>query len=128
LLHWLAQIAGVNPRELADAIFTSGSVILANPPEKVIRSDFKTYREDPVRFAVAQVEELGFGNFWKHAKELGSALERLRVEEASPSPACSSPTSTRKTHSSSSKATPVSLAGSPTRTWKRTRFSICPAW
>jgi len=82
VLQWLAQIAGVNPRELADVIFTSGSVILANPPDKVIHSDFKTYREDPVRFAVSQVEELGFGNFWKHAKELGSALERLRKEEA----------------------------------------------
>jgi manganese-dependent inorganic pyrophosphatase len=81
LLQWLALIAGVNPRELADAIFTSGSVILANPPDKVIHSDFKAYREEPVRFAVSQVEELGFGNFWKHAKELGSALENLRKEE-----------------------------------------------
>ncbi|PTY07544.1 putative manganese-dependent inorganic diphosphatase [Opitutaceae bacterium EW11] len=81
VLAWLSKIAGVDARSLADSIFSSGSVILANPPEKVIRTDFKIYDEDRVRFAVSQVEELGFGNFWKHAKELCGALERLRENE-----------------------------------------------
>lgn len=80
-LRWLSEIAGVNSRSLADAIFSSGSVILANPPEKVIRSDFKIYDEDAVRFAVSQVEELGFGNFWQHAKKLAAALEQLCRDE-----------------------------------------------
>ncbi|MDD2765448.1 MAG: putative manganese-dependent inorganic diphosphatase [Opitutaceae bacterium] len=81
LLHWLAQIAGVDARELADTIFSSGSVILANPPDKVVRSDYKIYDEDGVRFAVAQVEELGLGNFWSQAKPLAQALEELRHAE-----------------------------------------------
>jgi manganese-dependent inorganic pyrophosphatase len=81
ILAWLSQVSGVNPRELADQIFSSGSVILANPPEKVIRSDFKIYEEDGIRFAVSQVEELGFGNFWKHARPLTDALETLRAAE-----------------------------------------------
>lgn len=81
LLEWLSKIADVNPRELAEQIFSSGSVILANPPDKVIRSDFKIYEEEGVRFAVSQVEELGFGNFWRHAAELGEALETLRKAE-----------------------------------------------
>jgi Inorganic pyrophosphatase/exopolyphosphatase len=81
ILSWLAGIAGENPRALADAIFSSGSVILANSPEKVIRSDFKIYDEDTVRFAVSQVEELGFGNFWKHARELCTALQKLCEDE-----------------------------------------------
>ncbi|HTB81573.1 MAG TPA: putative manganese-dependent inorganic diphosphatase [Opitutaceae bacterium] len=81
LLAWLAKIAGVNSRALADEIFSSGSVILANPPDKVIRSDFKLYEEDNIRFAVSQVEELGFGNFWQHAKKLAAALQQLRDEE-----------------------------------------------
>lgn len=81
LLAWLAQIAGVKPRQLADAIFSSGSVILAQPPDKVIRSDHKIYDEDGVRFAVSQVEELGFGNFWQKSKELCAALQILRDEE-----------------------------------------------
>jgi manganese-dependent inorganic pyrophosphatase len=82
ILNWLSQIAAVNSRELANEIFNSGSVILANPPEKVIRSDFKIYDEEGSRFAVSQVEELGFANFWKHSRELAKALEALRTEES----------------------------------------------
>lgn len=81
ILSWLAKVAGVNSRVLADAIFSSGSVILANPPEKVIRTDFKIYEEDVARFAVSQVEELGFGNFWQHHKNLANALDQLCRDE-----------------------------------------------
>jgi manganese-dependent inorganic pyrophosphatase len=81
LLRWLAQAARVDPRELAAAIFNSGSVILASPPDKVVRSDYKIYTEDGVRFAVSQVEELGFANFWAHAKALSAALEGLCAAE-----------------------------------------------
>lgn len=81
MLAWLSEIAGVNSKELADQIFNSGSVILASPPEKVVRSDFKIYEEEGLRFAVSQVEELGFGNFWQHAKPIAEAVKDLRVEE-----------------------------------------------
>jgi manganese-dependent inorganic pyrophosphatase len=62
-------------------IFSSGSVILANAPDKIVRSDYKVYDEGGARFAVAQVEELGFGNFWGQAKVLSSALEGLCAAE-----------------------------------------------
>ncbi len=81
VLQWLAQLAGVDPTALADSIFSSGSVILANPPATVVRSDCKVYHEEGIDFAVAQVEELGFGNFWNQAKPLSSALEDLRAAE-----------------------------------------------
>jgi manganese-dependent inorganic pyrophosphatase len=81
ILAWLSEIAGVNSKELADEIFNSGSVILANPPEKVIRSDFKIYEEEGIRYSVSQVEELGFGNFWQHAKPIAQAVKELREEE-----------------------------------------------
>lgn len=81
ILAWLSKIAGVDPKQLADEIFSSGSVILANPPEKVVRSDFKIYDEEGIRFAVSQVEELGFGNFWQHAKAIAQALADLRADE-----------------------------------------------
>ena len=68
-------------KQLADEIFNSGSVILAVPPEKVVRSDFKIYEEEGLRFAVSQVEELGFGNFWQHAKPIAAAVQELRDEE-----------------------------------------------
>lgn len=78
VLDWLSGIAKVDAKQLAETIFSSGSVILANPPEKIVRSDCKTYEEDGVRFAVSQVEELGFGNFWAHAKAILAALQDLR--------------------------------------------------
>ncbi len=81
ILAWLSKIAGVNSKQLADEIFNSGSVILANPPATVVRSDFKIYEEDGIRYAVSQVEELGFGNFWQHAKALAAAVQDLCDEE-----------------------------------------------
>lgn len=81
ILAWLSKIAGVDSRQLADTIFSSGSVILSTTPDKVVRSDFKIYEEEGVRFAVSQVEELGFGNFWAHAKPIGKALNDLRETE-----------------------------------------------
>jgi manganese-dependent inorganic pyrophosphatase len=81
MLAWLAEIAGVESRQLAEEIFNSGSVILANPPEKVVRSDFKVYEEEGLRFAVSQVEELGFGNFRQHAGPIAQAVQELRDEE-----------------------------------------------
>ncbi|PTX98963.1 putative manganese-dependent inorganic diphosphatase [Opitutus sp. ER46] len=80
-LAWLAEIAGMNPKQLADEIFNSGSVILAVPPEKVVRSDLKVYEEQGIRYAVSQVEELGFGNFWRHAKPIADALEALCTQD-----------------------------------------------
>ncbi|HVU24425.1 MAG TPA: putative manganese-dependent inorganic diphosphatase [Opitutus sp.] len=81
ILAWLAEIAGVASKDLADQIFNSGSVILANPPDKIVRSDHKIYEEEGVRFSVSQVEELGFGNFWQNATPIADALQDLRDEE-----------------------------------------------
>lgn len=82
MLSWLSKIASVDSRELANEIFSSGSVILSNTPDKVIRSDFKIYEDDGVRFAVSQIEELGFGNFWQHSRDLTKALQKLRDDES----------------------------------------------
>jgi manganese-dependent inorganic pyrophosphatase len=81
ILLWLAAIAGVNSRQLAEAIFASGSIILAQPPDKVVRSDHKIYDEEGFRFSVSQVEELGFSNFKDKAGELSGALQQLLDSE-----------------------------------------------
>lgn len=81
ILAWLEQHSGITGRALADLIFSSGSLILASPPEKVVRSDLKVYEEEGVRFAVSQVEELGFDNFRAHAPALAAALAGLRAAE-----------------------------------------------
>jgi manganese-dependent inorganic pyrophosphatase len=81
VLNWLQSLAGIKAQDLAHLIFSSGSVILASTPDKVVRSDFKIYDEEGVRFSVSQVEELGFDNFWQHAAALAAALAELRHGE-----------------------------------------------
>jgi len=82
ILRWLSAIADVDPNQLADQVFSSGSIILANPAEQIVRADFKIYTEEGVRFSVSQVEELGFRNFWAHAAPIAQALQDLRDTEA----------------------------------------------
>ncbi len=81
VLNWLQSHADIKSQDLARLIFSSGSVILASPADKVVRSDFKVYTEEGVRFAVSQVEELGFDNFWQHSAQLCQALGELRTGE-----------------------------------------------
>ncbi len=80
-LAWLESHADIKAKALAELIFSSGSVILASPPDKIVRSDFKIYEEEGVSFSVSQVEELGFDNFWTHAKSIAAALAQLRESE-----------------------------------------------
>jgi manganese-dependent inorganic pyrophosphatase len=81
ILNWLQSHADLKAQALAQLIFSSGSIILASPADKVVRSDFKVYDEEGVHFSVSQVEELGFDNFWSHAAALSAALADLRAAE-----------------------------------------------
>jgi len=81
ILRWLEDLAGVKARDLADLIFSSGSVILSSTPDEVIRADYKIYQEDGIHFSVSQVEELGFTNFRAHEAKIAEALARLRTSE-----------------------------------------------
>jgi manganese-dependent inorganic pyrophosphatase len=81
ILRWLEGIAGVTGSELADVIFSSGSVVAAHDAPDVIGLDRKIYEEGPYRFAISQVEELGFGEFWKAEAALAEALEASRDAE-----------------------------------------------
>jgi manganese-dependent inorganic pyrophosphatase len=81
LLDWLAPIAGIEAKELANLIFSSGSVILNSTAEEVIRSDCKEYNEGNFRYSVSQIEELGFDNFNANATPLSEALNAHRKSE-----------------------------------------------
>ncbi|MFU8847923.1 MAG: putative manganese-dependent inorganic diphosphatase [Opitutales bacterium] len=81
LLEWLSPIAGIQPQELADLIFSAGSLIINNTAEQVIHADCKIYDEGDFRYSVSQIEELGFDNFWKHEAELSEALGAYRKDE-----------------------------------------------
>ena len=81
VISWLEKIAGIQSSELAMEIFNSGSIILSMVAEEVICSDQKFYEENDFRFSVAQIEELGFRNFWDHSEELSEALENFVARE-----------------------------------------------
>ncbi len=80
VLEWLASIANKPASELAETIFSSGSVLRNSSADKIITADCKQYEEDGRRFSVSQVEELGFTIFWDKAEELLHALEHYRRE------------------------------------------------
>jgi manganese-dependent inorganic pyrophosphatase len=81
LLKWLEPIAEIESSELADLIFTAGSLIVNNTPQKVIHADCKVYDETVLRYSVSQVEELGFANFWNKETALKKALDNYNREE-----------------------------------------------
>ena len=75
VLATLEKRAGVNAREFIDKLFSSGSVLTSKPAGQAITTDCKEYCEGNYRFSVAQIEELGFEQFWKRKAEVVSALD-----------------------------------------------------
>ncbi len=80
-LLWLEKLSGIEAKDLAQKIFSSGSIILSMRSEEVIRADQKFYEEDKVKFSVSQIEELGFQNFWNCSDQLADALSQLVKSE-----------------------------------------------
>jgi manganese-dependent inorganic pyrophosphatase len=78
ILRKLEQITGINARDFTEKLFASGSLLTHKPAPKAITTDCKEYKEDGVRFSVAQIEEIGFDQFWKRKAELQAALETYR--------------------------------------------------
>jgi manganese-dependent inorganic pyrophosphatase len=78
ILPRLENIAGVNAREFTDKLFASGSLLTLKPAPQAITTDAKEYRENGHTFSVAQIEEIGFDQFWKRKDELLAALEDYR--------------------------------------------------
>lgn len=81
ILDWLQGITGVTGAELAEIIFSSGSVVASRDPGEVVRLDRKVYEEGEFRFAVSQVEEVGFTEFWDRCDLLRAALEESRLAD-----------------------------------------------
>jgi manganese-dependent inorganic pyrophosphatase len=81
VLAWLEGITGVTGSELADIIFSSGSVVASRAPADVIGLDRKVYAEGEFRFAISQVEEVGFEEFWDRCVPLSEELEKSRTAE-----------------------------------------------
>jgi manganese-dependent inorganic pyrophosphatase len=80
ILARLEKISGVNARDFTEKLFASGSVLISKPAPLAITSDCKEYTELGRTFSVAQIEEIGFGQFWKRKDEVMRALEDYRRE------------------------------------------------
>lgn len=78
LLDWLEPIAEINASDLADKIFSSGSIVLNRNTKDVISSDCKSYQESDISYSVSQIEELGFNNIKGKIKQLNAELKLFR--------------------------------------------------
>jgi manganese-dependent inorganic pyrophosphatase len=79
VLGKLEQVSGMKAREFTDKLFASGSLLQHRPAPQAITTDCKEYDEEGARFSVAQIEELGFAQFWQRQPELLQALEAYRA-------------------------------------------------
>ena len=78
ILKKLEELSGVNAREFTDKLFASGSLLTLKSAPQAVAMDCKEYAEDGVKFSVAQIEEIGFDQFWKRKVELLEALGKYR--------------------------------------------------
>jgi manganese-dependent inorganic pyrophosphatase len=78
VLRKLQEISGVNARGFTEKLFASGSLLTLKPAPQAVTTDCKEYTEDGIRFSVAQIEEIGFEEFWRRKTELLEALEDYR--------------------------------------------------
>ena len=82
ILKQLEQLSQVNAREFTEKLFASGSLLTLKPAPQAITTDCKEYAENGSKFSVAQIEEIGFQQFWKRKDELLAALEAHRHKHA----------------------------------------------
>jgi len=78
ILERLQAVSGVNAREFTEKLFASGSLLTSKPAPQAITTDCKEYEEGGTQFSVAQIEEIGFTQFWERKNELLQALEDYR--------------------------------------------------
>jgi manganese-dependent inorganic pyrophosphatase len=76
ILKKLEQISSTNARAFAEKFFAADSLLTLKPASQAITTDCKEYVENGAKFSIAQIEEIGFEQFWKRKEEL---IESLRV-------------------------------------------------
>ncbi|MEW6160452.1 MAG: putative manganese-dependent inorganic diphosphatase, partial [Verrucomicrobiota bacterium] len=82
ILSILEVMAGVNATQFTEKLFASGSVLISRPASQAITTDCKEYFEQGRKFSVAQIEEIGFDQFWKRKNEVMAALEAFRGQHS----------------------------------------------
>ncbi|MFO1496879.1 MAG: putative manganese-dependent inorganic diphosphatase [Verrucomicrobiota bacterium] len=82
ILKRLEQIAGIDASAFTEKLFASGSVLTSLPAAQAITIDCKEFNQQGKVFSVAQIEEMGFTEFWRRKEELVTALEDYRREKS----------------------------------------------
>ena len=81
VLKRLEEISGVDAARFTEKLFASGSVLTSLPAADAVVADCKEFKEQGRLFSVAQIEELGFDQFWKRKDDVMAALERYRSKK-----------------------------------------------
>jgi manganese-dependent inorganic pyrophosphatase len=81
ILSVLEVMSGVNAKEFTEKLFASGSVLVSRPAYQAVTTDCKEYIEQGRRFSVAQIEEIGFTQFWDRKGEVVQAVQRYCGEK-----------------------------------------------
>lgn len=79
ILKKLEGISETHARSFAEKFFATSSLLTLKPAPQAITTDCKEYLEERAKFSIAQVEEIGFEQFWKRKDELIEALETYRA-------------------------------------------------
>ncbi len=74
ILKKLEKLVRVNSRRFTEKLFASGSLLNLKPAPQAVTTDCKEYAERGCKFSIAQIEEIGFEQFWKRKDELLAAL------------------------------------------------------
>jgi manganese-dependent inorganic pyrophosphatase len=82
VLSILEVMAGVNAREFTEQLFASGSVLVSLPADQAVTADCKEYVEQGRRFSVAQIEEIGFTQFWERKCEVVRAVQKFASDKS----------------------------------------------
>lgn len=80
----LAQIAGVDPTELAQSMFEAGSNFSNKTEEEILNQDFKVFHAGGIDFGVAQISAMGRTELDKVQErvrpKLGSMMDEKRID------------------------------------------------
>lgn len=79
--HALAEIAGVEIEELANAIFEAGSDFAGKSDEEIFYQDFKVFHEGTVAFGVAQVSAVSSQELEKVGERLQPYLKTVLADQ-----------------------------------------------
>ena len=78
ILARLESVSGINAAEFTEKLFESGSLLTSRPAAQAVATDCKEYTDQGRVFSVAQIEEIGFDQFWRRKAEVLEALEAQR--------------------------------------------------